>query len=427
MILLNKPKNLNKSLIITFISVMQTYWTAILTFVLPLYLFSKFQSETIVWNFASAWALMSIITMMLLGFILRHVSRTIVFKIASSLLILWIILLIYLTNTSQAYIAWAFTKTAIIIIPITLSLYLRDLTKTKDLPKKQWIYVASINLAWSTWPILAWYIINLISTNKTSINSQFILDNFDLQYIQYFIPLLISILFYLIAVWTFVWWKFITKHPHLKASNEKIKTNEIHHHKHLWNIGEYFDNKKRALSFINLSFIAIWLVFILVFMPIFLKKHWIWESQIWIIMWLFFVPLVLLEWFLYKVIKICWSSLNALIVWYSIFAFFVSIAFIIWFENIYLFIALIVTWQVWISITQPLQEFMYFEWTNKNNEHRFYSLHKLWNNFFTLITPILIWMWIKIWWIDTVFRSFPFIFIFVFYFLYKFKKSEKKK
>ena len=427
MFLLSKPAGLNKSFIITFISVMQSYWTAILTFVLPLYLFALFQSETVVWNFASAWALMSIICMLSLGFILRHLSRVIVFKIASALLLIWIFQLIFLNSANEAYIAWALTKTAIIIIPIILSLYLRDLTKVKDLPKRQGIYIASMNLAWATWPIIAWFLINLIWSNEASAVSRFLIEHVNIKHVEYIIPFILSMIFYVITIWTFIWWKFIIKHPHLKIENEKVRANEIHHIKHLANITEYFNNKKRYLSFINLSFIGMWLVILLIFMPIFLKHHNVNEEEIWLIIWCFFIPLVILEWFLDKIIKLAWWSLNALIIWYTIFAFFVSLAFIVWYKDIYLFISLLVAWQIWVAITQPLQEFMYYEWTNKKNEHKFYSIHRLWNNFFALITPILMWAWINIWWIDKVFRIIPFLFIFVFYFLYKFKKAERKK
>lgn len=423
----HKPRGLKKSTLITIISVISNYASAMMTVIVPLYLFSILKSEELIWQLSSISTFVWIIWTISLWFLLSHFSRTLLFKLWMIIRLSAIWIFFTIAYFSDALIAKILFWIAWVIVPSILSLYLRDLTAPEDLPHEQWIYSAVINIAWLTWPIIAWFMMEYFWENYWVITNLFpVLWNLWEESFKYTASFTITLWLSLLALIIFAWNKFVIKHPHLEETKKSKEINKHLHYSQLVNIKEYFQDTKRTLSFINISFIAIWWVFIFTFFSILLEQNWVTEKVIWIIIWLISLPNVFLEWFIWWFNKKVWWSVNALIYWYILFFVLIVLAFIVWMENIYLFAWLIILSQVWVAITEPLQELHYFEWTNESNDWKFYAIHKIWWDIAYLITPIFIWMWITAFWINSVFQTIPYLFIPLFIILYFVKKNEIK-
>lgn len=422
----HKPRWLSKSWIITLISIIQNLWNSMLILIIPLYLYKIFKSELILWEVSSFAAMAWIVSTILMWFILAKFQRHHIFKAMTVIWIIWIVLLIFTKTVFDVNIARMLARSVNVILPAILALYLKDLTSPEDYPHTQWVYSALINLSWLLWPMISWSLIEYFSHIKSNFLNISIINNFDFEYLEYTITFFIIVVLFLISLIIFIWWKFIIKHKHLQKNIKTAESNSAHHVIHIVNFAEYFKDKNRSLAFINLSFIAIWWVLVYTFMPILFEKHWMQTWVIWIVIWLISLPLVLLEWFLSKYLKIFWWNINTLFAWYLIFAIFVIFAFIVWYDNIYIFAWLIITSSIWVAITEPLQELMYFEWTDKSNENTYYSIFWLWNSLFTLLTPALSWILISKLWIDKFLSLIPIIFLIMIWILsyYKFLKKD---
>lgn len=422
-LLRHKPRGLSKSTVITIISVISNYAAAMMTLIIPLYLFAIFKSEEVVGQISSISTLVWIIGTISLWFLLSHFSRSILFKAWMIIRFASIFIFFTIAYFTEALVAKILFALAWVIVPSVLSLYLRDLTTPEDLPHKQWVYSAVVNIAWLTWPMVAWFLLEYFWNNYSSIITNFpILSQLSEEFFKYVATFAIALLLFAISLTIFVWNKFVVKHPHLEETEKSKETNKAHHHSQLANIKEYFHDEKRALSFINISFISIWWVFIFTFFSILLEQHGVSEEMIWILVGLISLPNVLFEWFIWWIDKKVWWSTNALILGYLIFFIIVVLAFVVWMDNIYLFAWLIILSQIWVAITEPLQELQYFEWTNESNDWKFYTIHKIGGDVFYLITPLFIWAWITAFWIDAVFKTIPYTFIPLFVVLYFVKR-----
>ena len=415
-----------KSKILSIIWFFNAMWFSIAFYVLPLYLFKIFQSWEIIWQISAiAWWISVMITL-ILSLLLQKFSRSILFKLSILSIISWLTLFLF---TSKFYEAiWARWLLVIwwTIIWSILSLYLKDLSDKTNLWKNQWLYQSIVNSARLIWPIWAWFLFNFFHKNKENLFENFnFLQNliWNKNLFEYNAIFLISIFFISSALIVFLWWKFIDKNPHLQTT-KKSKENDKHHHfinfKFIW---EYFSNKYRTLSFVNILMLTIWFSTIWSFwFTLLLKNWWIWEEQIWLFIWLLALPLATVEWFLNFFIKKLWSSTNVLIFWYWIFLFFLWLSFLVWFSDIYLFIFLFTCAHIWIAIAEVLQQYQYFEWTKtEEDEAKFYSIHMIWWAIFRILAPLGFWWLISIYWINKTFYIFPIIFVLFFIWLLIFK------
>lgn len=425
--------HLKKSGILSLIWFLQAMWFSIALFIIPLYLFQIFHSWDIIWQInAVAWWVSVVITL-LLSLLLQKFSRWILFKIAILAILLWLFWFLFISRFYEAL--WARSSLIVwwTIIWSILSLYLKDLSDKENLSKNQWIYQSSINIAWLIWPIWAWFLFDFFAKNKEFLENYFNWKlNFLLswKYFEYNAIFAIAILFISSALITFLWAKFVNNHPHLQITKIS-KENDKHHHfinfKFIW---EYFQNKFRTLSFLNILLLTIWFSTIWWFwFALLLKWSWLDWQKIWLFIWLLALPLATVEWFLDKIIKKVWSSINALILWYWILLFCLWIAFLVWYSNIYIFIFLFILAHVWVAIAEVLQQYQYFEWTpTKEDEAKFYSIHMIWWAIFRIIAPLWFWSLIAYYWVQNAFYfvPIPMLIFFIWLIIYKIKFEKNK-
>lgn len=409
-----------KSNILNLIWFLQAMWFAIALFTIPLYLFEIFQSWEIVWRINSIAAWFWIITILLISVLLWKFSRWTIFKISILFIFLSLSLFVIFSNFFEAL--WARTFLAIWWTTLwsVLSLYLKSIAENEheNIEKDQWRFQVSKNIAWFIWPIWAWFLFNYIEQNKEFILEKFnFLPDFlynpifwDWKYLEYNALLYIALFFIVSTFIIFLWAKFVNNHPHLQTQKNEKETNKHHHFVNFKFIWEYFQNKYRTLSFLNILFLTIWFsTFYWFWFTIFLENANLPKTEIWLFFWLAMLPLAVFEWFIEKIIKKSWWTINSLILWYSITILFLILWIIFWRENIYIFITFFILAHIWISISEPLQELQYFEWTNKEQEAKFYSIYMIWWWLFRLFTPFLFWIWITAFWIENTFYSGPFI------------------
>jgi len=408
----HKPRGLKNSTLITVISVIENYASAMMTLIVPLYLYAVFKSELVIGQISFVSGIASVIITLTLGFLLSSFSRAILYKLGAFLALGSIAIFFILELVPEAYIAHSLWGVAGILTPAILSLYIRDLSTPEDLPHNQGVYSAVVNLAWLTGPMIAGALISFFEFQQESIIQIFpVLSAIQSEYFLYIMPLIIALALYFIALFIFTWHKFVIKHPHLQESEKSQESDQVHHHKYLGNFIEHFKDKKRTLSFINQSFIAVWWIFIFTYFAILLEQHEVNATHIGIILGLISLPNVLFEAFVDSFMKKVGGSENALLYGYGFFFIFVSAAFFIGYENIYIFSVLLILSQIGVAVTEPLQELQYFEGTDEKTEGKFYTIHKLGGEFFSLVTPVLIGIGIGIWGIDSVFQIIPFLFI----------------
>ena len=409
--ILHKPRGISKSKLISFINFIECLAASMMTLILPLFLFEVFQSESTVGQIFSVGAIASLFTIVILGWLLKHFSRTTLYKIAITFYITAILFYFFLGSIIEGYTGRILFVSAWVITPAILSLYLRDLTKPNELPKEEGIYYMLLNIGWVVGPLSAGFLMNYFSQaqeNLTAITP--ILGRIDPNYFQYVMPFIIAIIIYIIALSTFILGKFVIKHPHLQEKEHSHKSNEVHHHKHLSNIFDYFKNTKRTLSFINSSFIAIWWVFSLTFLSILLESHNVSKDIIGIIIGSICLPIAIMSPFIEKFVK-RFGSIKSLFIGYMLFFLFVASAFLVGTEHIYIFSLLLILSQIGVGLTNPLEELMYFEGTDASNEEKFYATHLLGKQAFGLLTPFVLGLLIAQWGITQTFYILPFLFI----------------
>ena len=421
--------HLKKSNILNFIWFIQAMWFSIALFTIPLYLFEVFQSWEIIWQINSIAAWFWIITTLILSLLLWRFSRGSLFKIAILSITLSIIWFIVFSNFYEALWARSFLAIWWTIISSVISLYLKDiaLKSNEDLWKDQWYLWVSKNIAWVLWPIWAWFLFDFIKHNKENIVSQF---NFlwNWKHLEYNWLLYISIFFMILTFLIFIWAKFVNNNPHLQNKLESKETNKHYTLVNYKFILDFFQNKFRTLSFLNYIFLATWFwVFRWFIITLLMEDIWIDKKQIWIYFWLLSIPLVFFEWFLWKIIKKVWWSINALILWYWITAVFLIISIFVWYKNPHLFMLMLILSHIWIAILEPIYELQYFEWTNQENEAKFYSLHMIWWASARLILPAIFWIWITMIWIQKVYYAIPAMFSLFFIWLVVYKLKSKNK
>lgn len=403
---------LSKSWIITLIGFFQAYWFAITSFVIPLYLFSIFKSEFLVWKIETITAVFGIIFTGLLSFLLLKIKRHLLLKIAFLIWIFWIIYFLFIQNIFDATIAKISLRISSIFIISVLSLYLRDFSKERELAKKEWIYCAINNLSWLTWPILSWFLINFIQNNKIEILAKYTFLEKYSEWLEYNILIAIWWLFLIISILIFIFWKFVINHPHLQKNTISKNTKNIHKLSHLSFISDYFKNKERKIAFISVFSKWVWMIFLYIFLWIFLSKNWTSNQNIWLIIWLLCLPNILIEGFAGKFSEKFWGEIKMIIYWYLIFSISFLIALIIWIKNIYFFTGFLMLSQVGFSLTEALNNVLYFKWTNILNENKYFSIYKMWDAIWRFVTPIIAWFFISIYWIEKVFFALPIIILF---------------
>ena len=396
----NHP-DLKKSSILNFIAFLQAMWFAFALFIIPLYLFEIFQSGEVIWLINSIAGWIWIIITLLLSILLWKLSRWVIFKISIFIIFSSIITFLITSKFTDAAIARSLLVMWWTIISSVLSLYVKDLSEKEELWKNQWFFQVSKNIAWLIWPISAWYLFEFVKNNK-----EIFAFLWDKKYIEYNLILYIALFFILSTFFVFLWAKFVNKHPHLQIKPHSKEINKHHHYKNFKFILEYFKNKYRTFSFLNIMFLSLWFsTFYGFWFLLFLKNWWISGEQIWLFMWLIWLPLVVFEWFMNKIIKFIWWSINSLILWYTIAIFFLILWIFFWQENIYIFIWFFILAHIWISLAEPLQDFQYFEWIKKWDEAKFYSIHMIWWWIIRLIMPFLFWLMIANFWTEKAFYS----------------------
>ena len=416
-----------KSSILNLIWFLQTMWFAISLFIIPIYLYQIFKSWEIIWQINSFAWLMWILATLLISFLLTKFERWTNFKIATFSILTALIWFIFISNYIEAIWYRSFLMIWWVITWSVLSLYLKDISELTELSKNQWKFQVSKNIAWLIWPVSAWFLFDFVEKNKEFLINLFqFLGNW--KNLEYYTLFASALFFFILSFFVFLYWKFIIKHPHLQQKPHSKKINSHHHYSKFEFIWEYFQNKYRTLSFLNIMFLntwfAIWYSFWFI---ILLEQFWIPKSQMWIFFWLLWLPLILIEWFLDKFIKKLWSSLNVLIFWYWFFITFISLSFFVWFDNFYLFVWLYIFAHIWIATVEPLQEYQYYEWVNKKNQEKFYSIHSIWWAIARLVAPVLFWIWIAEYWILKTFYFLPWLLFLFFIWLLIFKFWFYKK
>jgi MFS family permease len=423
-----KPRGLSQSGIITTIAVLQNYAHSIMAIIIPLYLYAIFQSELIIGQLTTIAGITGIIASLMLSWLFIKVPRKILFNATGIIAIAGTLSLFLIHDFIDATITRLLLRVAPIVLLSLLSLYLRDLSAPEKLAKNQGLFQAFVNIAWVTGPILTSIIMYFIEANILWIQNVSFFQFMNPLYIQYYIPIIITALLHVISILVFLYAKIVIKHEHLQEKNHSKKSENIHHLKHFNNISEFFQNKYRALAFINISFLTTWWVFLYIFFPLMLKNSGVSASNIALIIGLTALPLAILEFFLPQFIKFFKGSIPALVAGYTFFAFFIIASFTQGLENIPLFVLFIILSHIGLSLADPLQEYMYFEGTNKRNEEKYYSIHKMGGSIVNLIFPIFLGFLISIFGLETIFFLFPYFFIplFILIFIFKNKKEPTK-
>lgn len=417
------PK-IHHSKLIALISVLENFAQAIMVVIIPLYIFALFQSELTLGNIAAAGTAAAVVTTSILGFILAKFPRYVLYKVAIGLTIVSVFLFFLISSLFEAYTARLLFSIGAVVTPAVLMLYLHDLTPPKEFSKMTGLFRSITNLAWVAGPILAGFLVNFFSNNQSSLVADFpFLLVLDQNYFEYIVPFIFSLLLYALALSIFAWNKFVVNNPHL--AEIKSQEDNMHHPKHFQNLFEFFKHDKRFLSFINIAFIGIWWTLAFTYLSIFFSEHNISTSFIGIILGLLNFPLILAEPFIDKVIHVFKGSLNALIVGYAFFFIFLSLAFFIGIENIYLFSFFLIFAHLGVGITEPLQDLLYFEGTDKTNEAKFYSINQIGGQITRCITPLIMGLAILQFGINESFTFFPVLFLPLFLILGVFKWREK--
>lgn len=399
--------HLKKSWILNIIAFSQAIWFSSAVFIIPLYLYKIFQSGEIVWQIISIWAFAWIFTTLLISTLLSKFTRWILFKISISIIVLWILLFSIFWNFFEASSARAMLTIWWTILIAMIQLYLKDISEPEKLADNQWFLWVSINAAWLIWPIISWVMFGFLEKNKEQIINKYSFV-WNWEYFEYNWVMFFALFFIVLTLLIFLWWKFIDKNEHLQKKQESKKINNHHHFINFKFIWEYFQNKYRTISFLNIWIIRLiqsW--FLWMWFWILLESNWVPEKMIWILFWLTALPLMLAEWFLWKIIKKLKWSINTLIAWYSITLLFLIIWISIWYNNIYLFAVIYILSFIWIWLAEPLQQYQYFEWVSKENEKKFYSIHEIWWAITKLLWPFLIWIWISTIWVEKTFYFLP--------------------
>ncbi|MBT4936924.1 MFS transporter [Candidatus Peregrinibacteria bacterium] len=418
-----KPLALSKSGIITLIAVIQNYASSILSIVLPLYLYELFKSEIIIGQLGTIAGITGVVSGFFLSWLLSKIERGKLFKIVTLMAISAVLIFFIMQSFLEAASSRIILAVPEVIAFAILSLYLRDLCTPHNLARTQGWFQSLVNIAWLTGPIIGGFLISFVQKNTEIIQSLEIFHSFNPLYIQYYIPLILVMLLYSIALITFFLAKIVIRHPHLQEKTHSHKSNQVHHPKHFKNVLSFFQNPYRTFCFINISFISLWWVFIFGFFAILLEQQEISAKYIGMIIGLVSLPNALFEVFLPHIIKFFKGSINALIGGYSFFAFFITLAFLQGFENIYIFVILLIVSQIGVAVTEPLQEYMYFEGTNKKNEESYYSMHQIGGRIIGLIAPMLIGSAIAAFGIVETFSFIPYLFVPLLILLFYLKKQ----
>lgn len=407
-----KPHGLSHSGVITLIALLENYASAMLSLVVPLYLFAFLQSELAVGQVGTVGSFFAVATTVALGFLLTRFPRGTLYKVGIGLCLGSIALLFLLSHVTEAYLSRVFFFTANALTPAILSLYIRDLTLPKNLPHTQGFYVATVNLAWLTGPMLAGWLVQFFGERQATLTAHFpFLQLLDARYFNYTLPLIFALLLYLIALAIFSWQKFVRRHPHLQETADSAANDRAHHHGQLANWRAYFADTFRTQAFINFTFISFWWVAVFTYFPILLERHGVAAAQIGILLGLITLPNVLFERFIDRVLRAVGGSPRALLFGYGFFGACVTAAAFVGPQNIWLFAGLIIASQLGVAITEPLQELQFFEGTTRANQNQFYALHLLGGRVLTFLGPVIFGWLGATFGLDAVFRGLPLIFV----------------
>ncbi|NIA02279.1 MAG: MFS transporter [Nitrospirae bacterium] len=327
--------------------------------ILPNFIKTILNTDTSVSVFYSGMAIIMLLAALASTYIFKKVDRA---KTVKGSLLITSAAFLFLVFTTRIH-ALAFLNSLQVIfalfIAMSLSLYVRDYAKSKNLGKEEGKYFKYANLGYLIGPLIG---------------------GFTGAYVGYEAVFILSSLTFISAFFYFNHLHIVQDHPVLNSENQ-LKSYQI-----VSNLKQYFTNKNRCKVFTFTLFLMIWIGFRRLYIPLYVVFTGYIESMTGIIMALAILPLILLE------VK-TGEYADKHGVQKPIATGFIIMAislFIIFFSPFTMlnFIVLILA-HLGMAFVEPLQEYYLFKNLKKEEEDKLYGVYMTADPIALFITPVI--------------------------------------
>ncbi len=309
--------------------------------------------------FYSTMAIVMMITALTSTFLLRKVERSTIIKVSLIILSASFFALIFVTRIQSLAILNALQVIFLLFVVMTLSLYVRDFAKSRDLGKEEGKFFKYQNLGYFVGPLIG---------------------GFTAVYFGYETAFILSSLAFMLGFLYFSHLRIVQKHPAIVEGKKQPQF------KFFENLKHYFREKNRRKVFIFTLFLMIWLGFKRLYIPLYIVFSGYIESMTGIILALTIVPLILME---EKTGEYAdkHGVRKPITLGFTIMA----LSLLIIFFNPYTFVNffIIVAAHFGMALVEPLQEYFLFKNMKKKDEDNLYGIYMTADPIALFLTPTI--------------------------------------
>jgi MFS family permease len=309
--------------------------------------------------FYSTMAIVMMVTALASTFLLRKVERSTIIKGSLIILSASFFSLIFVTRIQSLAILNALQVIFLLFVVMTLSLYVRDFAKSRDLGKEEGKFFKYQNLGYFAGPLIG---------------------GFTAVYFGYETTFILSSLAFMLGFLYFSHLHIVQKHPAI------IEKKKEPHFEFFKNLKHYFREKNRCKVFAFTLFLMMWLGFKRLYIPLYIVFSGYIESITGIILALTIIPLILLE---EKTGEYAdkHGVRKPITLGFTIMA----LSLLIIFFNPYTFINffIIVAAHFGMALVEPLQEYFLFKNMKKKDEDNLYGIYMTADPIALFLTPTI--------------------------------------
>lgn len=399
--------------------------------IIPLYMYSVLKSETVISHLLTAREFVLIFALILFSYMLSRLSRFSVFIIALILAISGIFIIVYYQNFLGILLAKSLHSAFQVLFWGVLVLCLRDATSDQEkLRSYNGINAATANFMHIISPAMAGYLMHYFdqdTTLKTELRSRDFVITADLA--SYQIPLLLALLPLVLSLGIVVWRKLSNTDIFPKPAGPAKPKGEANTSL-LFRLSvarQFFQNQDRIFAFACSFIMNSWNIVTRIFFSILLKKHGASLQEIGIFISLMQLLETVSDLAFKSMIKRFKGIMNLLIGGYLFVLFFLTIASLTGFDNIYLYASIFIIAQTGTSVCDPLTSQFFYRGTSKENEERYYMFLPFAGAIAYLAVPVALGQIISYWDIETLFTYLPVMIIIFLAIIFEIQRLIRKQ
>lgn len=327
--------------------------------VLPNFVKTILETEASVSIFYSGMALVMLLAAIISTYLFKRLDRAKTVKGSMIIASAAFLSLVFSTRIHSLAIINSLHVIFVLFIAMSLSLYVRDFAKSKNLGEEEGKYFKYSNLGYLIGPLIG---------------------GFVASYAGYELVFILSSLSFIIAFFYFNHLQLVKNHPALNPKNQ------LKNYKIVSSLKQYFANRNRCKAFAFTLFLMIWTGFKRLYVPLYVVFSGYIESLTGIILALTILPLILLE---VKTGEYADKHGVRKPISFGFIIMAISLLVIFFSPYILLNFAVIVLAHLGMAFVEPLQEYYLFKNMKEEEEDELYGVYMTADPIAYFITPTI--------------------------------------